>query len=61
MTLAALDNQAPAFVFGKLQLAELYLSQGRREECRAAVDELAEMGVDNEELIALRQGLEASQ
>lgn len=60
LTLAALENQVPAFVFGKLQLAKLYLRQNRREECRAVIAELVEMGVDNEELSALRQELEGT-
>lgn len=58
ISLAALEEQAPAFVFGKLQLAWLYLRQNCGEECRAAVAELAEMGIDNEELDALRRELE---
>jgi len=59
ISLAAAENQAPAFIFGKLQLAGLYLRQNRRDECRAAVDELAELGADNGELAELRRQLEA--
>jgi len=58
VSLAAVENQAHAFVFGKFQLAQLYLRQGRYKECRGLVDELAEMGVDNEDLTALREKLE---
>jgi len=58
ISLAALEEQVPAFIFGKLQLAWLRLRQGRREECRTVVEELAEMGVDNEELTALRREME---
>lgn len=57
VSLAAVENQIPAFLFGNLYLAQLYLEQGRREECRALVDDLTEMGADNEELSALRQAL----
>lgn len=58
LSLAALEDQAPAFLFGKLRLAELYLHQDRLKECRAVADELMEIGVDNEELSELRQALE---
>lgn len=58
VSLAASTGQAPAFIFGKLQLAKFFLRQGRREECRAAADELAEMGLEDEELAALRRELE---
>lgn len=61
LTLAALENHVPAFIFGKLQLAKLFLRQDRREECRAVVDELVEMGIDNDELTALHQQLEGAQ
>ncbi len=59
ISLAASLEQAPAFVFGKTQLARLYLRQDRREDCRALLDELAEMGVESDDLTALRQELEA--
>ena len=58
LSLAALENQAPAFLFGKLQLAALYLNDGRKEACRAVVNELAEMGLENEEFSALCRELE---
>lgn len=53
LSLAALEGQEPAFLFGKLQLARLLLRQGRRAESRAIADELAEMGLENEEFSAL--------
>lgn len=58
LSLSALENQAPAFLFGKMQLAWLYLKQGKQEECQALADELEEMGVDSEELSELRRALE---
>ncbi len=61
LSLAALENHAPAFLFGKLRLAQLYLRQNRLKECRTAIDELAEMGLDNSELADLRQQLEGAQ
>lgn len=48
--LAAMEDQAPAFIFGKLQLAALYLRQNRKEECRIVANDLIEMGVDDEKL-----------
>ena len=58
LSLAALENQVPAFLFGKLQLATLYLHEGRKEDCRAVANELAEMGLENEEFSALYRELE---
>lgn len=58
LSLAALENQVPAFLFGKLQLAEWYLSQNRKDDCRAVVSELAEMGLENEDFSALCQKLQ---
>lgn len=58
LPLAALENQAPAFIFGKIQLAKLYLRQDDKDACRAVLDELAEMGVEeNEEIALMRQAL----
>lgn len=58
ISLAAYENQAPAFIFGKIQLAWLYLRQNRREECRAVATELEEMGVTDEELNSIRNYLD---
>ena len=57
ISLAALEDQAPAFIFGKLRLAWFLLEQGRKKECCAIADELGELGVETEELISLRQKL----
>lgn len=57
ISLAAKQNQAPAFVFGKLQLARFYLKKRRFTECRNMVDELEEIGVDNEEMDFLHHEL----
>lgn len=59
LTLAALEEQTPAFLFGKLRQARLLLEQGQREQSRAIADELAGMGLENEELDELRRALEA--
>lgn len=59
LTLAALEEQTPAFLFGKLRLARLLLEQGQREKSRAVANELTEMGLENEELDALLRDLEA--
>lgn len=58
LSLAALENQVPAFLFGKLQLATLCLNEGRKEACRTIIKELTEMGLENEEFSALCRELE---
>lgn len=59
LLLAAVLEEASAFVFGKFQLAELLLSQNRREECEAVLSDLDSMGLsDNEELQALHAALD---
>ena len=55
ISLAAMEEQVPAFIFGKMQLAEHYLRQGRREQARAVVSDLTEMGVEDAELETLRR------
>lgn len=57
LSLSALEEQAPAFIYGKLQLARLYLNTGCKDQCQSIINELIEMGVDNEELTALQQEL----
>lgn len=58
LALAASLEQAAAFVFGKLRLAELYWRQKRPAECRNLVAELEEMGLGGEdEVQALRSKL----
>lgn len=58
LTLAALENQPSAFVFGKVRLARLYQSQYRVPECQATLDELEEMGVGElPEVLALKENL----
>ncbi|WP_325213946.1 glycosyltransferase family 2 protein [Oscillibacter sp.] len=55
---AALLEEIPAYIFGNIRLAEFYLRQGRREECRAVLNSLEEMGVEeNEEIAGLRRSL----
>lgn len=44
LTLAALENQVSAFVFGKVRLARLYQAQNREEAFRAVLQDLEEMG-----------------
>ena len=59
ISLAAMENQIPAFIIGKMQLADLYFRQNRREECRSIILDLTKMRVENDELSSLRQELEA--
>lgn len=59
LLLAAQQGQATAFVFGKIQLAKLLQRNGDHERCRAILQELAEMGVeDNEDITAIKTALQ---
>ena len=49
LTLAALENQVPAFLFGKVQLAQFYLEQKNRAACEKILQELDEMGMEEQE------------
>lgn len=49
INLAALENQVPAFLFGKTRLAEHYLEQGDSSSCREVLQELDEMGAGEQE------------
>ena len=61
ISLSAVLEQVPAFLFGKLQLAQMYLRQNRLSECRTIVTDLEEMEMaENEELDEIRQKLEAA-
>ena len=61
LSTAAQLEHVPAFLFGKTVLARHYLSQGQIEKCRDIVQELDEMGMeDNEALEEIRAELGAS-
>lgn len=61
LTLAALEHQEPAFLFGKLKLADFYLSQNQRDDCLVQLSDLDEMGLaGHQEVQALRQRLEGA-
>ena len=61
ISLSAVLEQVPAFIYGKLKLAQLYFQQKRLPECRAIITDLEEMGLtDSEELNTLRRDLEAA-
>lgn len=49
LTLAALEQQVPAFLFGKVQLAQFYLKQKNYTACRGILGELDEMGMEEQE------------
>lgn len=58
ISLSAQLEQAGAFVFGKIRLAEVYFSQNRLAECQSLVGELEEMGLgEQEEVQTLRSKL----
>lgn len=58
ISLGATLEQVPAFLFGKLQLAKLYLRQNKAAQCRSIVEDLSKMGLDNEEFASLQHELE---
>ena len=58
LSLATLEEQTPAFLFGKTKLAWLYLRQNCREECRLVMAELEEMDAVNDELNAIWNDLQ---
>lgn len=56
LTLAALEGQVSAFLFGKIQLAKSYRQTGRVDDCKKLIAELEEMGAGElDEVAALRQ------
>lgn len=55
---AAQLEHIPAFLFGKTALAQYYLNQGQTKKCQAIVQELDEVGMeDNEALEEIRRRL----
>lgn len=59
LSLAALENQPDAFVFGKLCMAKLKFCQGEKSECIALLNELSEMGIeDNEDIVTMKKDLQ---
>ncbi len=58
LNVAALMERADEFIFGKIKTAGFFLSEKRFDECKEVLDEIAEMGVeDNEEIISLKSKL----
>lgn len=58
LTLAALEQQVSAFLFGKVQLAQFYLEQGNSAACKRVLDELEEMGMEgHEEVMCIKDSL----
>lgn len=52
LTLAALEQQVPAFLFGKVQLAQFYLEEKNTAACKDILRELDEMGMEEQEEVA---------
>lgn len=51
LTLAAILESVDEFVIGKVKLASYYCNQNQSDQCRAVLDDLADMGVeDNDEI-----------
>lgn len=58
LTLAALVNQVPAFLFGKVQLAEFYFNEKNGDACNDVLSELDEMGMgEHEDVQRLKSSL----
>lgn len=58
LTLAALEQQVPAFLFGNVQLAQYYLERNNRAACEQVLGELDEMGLaEHEEVVRIRAAL----
>ncbi len=59
LTLAAWEGEVSAFLFGKVQLAWFYLRNRQADVCRLVLEELEEMGMEeNDEVQSIRQRLE---
>lgn len=59
LLLAALENQADAFIAGKIRLAKLYGNSGKAGECQKILRELDEIGAGgHKEVISLRQTMD---
>lgn len=59
LSLAALENQPDAYVFGTLCMAKLKFRQGEKKECLVLLDSLTEMGIeDNEDICAMKTALQ---
>ena len=56
VTLAALENNVDAFIFGNIQKAYLFIDEKRFDEAKRIVTDLIEMGLsDNEDVIELQK------
>lgn len=62
LSIAALQNQIPAFLYGNIRLAYLCYNEGRYEECRGIVNDLEDMGAgEHEDLMVLKAALDSLQ
>lgn len=61
LSTAAQMEHIPAFLFGKTVLAQYYLNQGQTEKCQTIVQELDELGMeDNDVLAEIKRRLNSS-
>lgn len=59
LSIAALQNQISAFLYGNIRLAYLYFDQGKYDECRSILNDLEEMGAgDSDDVVALKKALD---
>lgn len=62
LSIAALQNQIPAFLYGNIRLAYLCFNEGRYDECSSILNDLDEMGAgEQDEILELRRALENTQ
>lgn len=56
ISVAAIQNRVNEFIFGKVKLAKYYASNNKYSDCKMILDELTDMGVeDDEEISELRK------
>lgn len=56
LSLAAVQNQPEAFIFGKVRLAQYHIKHGAEDACRVVLAELEEMGIkENSEIETIRR------
>lgn len=60
LTLAALENQVLAFLFGKIRFAKFYQRKGFEDKCKEVIEELESMGAgEQEDVLYLKQRIKS--
>ena len=59
LNIASVLEKPDEFLYGKLCSAKYHLQRGKYDECRADINDLSEMGVeDNEDILRIKNKLE---